>query len=231
MKILFKRQLAWLFLLLPVLSYAQRDFEIGVFGGFANYQGDLVASQIDFSETKVSYGLFLRYHISEKIKLKANGYLGFISGDDKNSTDFVERGWSFESDLIEVTGVVEYHPIGKERYGSTGIFQKQVSPYAFLGVGMVHFDPTVTVTNTDDEGLFPEQDFSTPSLSAPFGLGVRIDLLESFSLGLEGGWRLTLNDYVDGVSANGNSNKNDLYIFLGATLSYVISGEADELNF
>ena len=219
-------------LLLPLVAFGQKSFEVGVFGGFANYQGDLVAPQIELSETKVSYGAFLRYHISEKIKIKANGYLGFISGSDANNDNSLRtRGWSFEANLIEVTGVLEYHPIGKARYGSTGIFQKQISPYAFVGAGMVHTDPTVMVTRPEDEALFPETDFSTPSLSAPFGLGVRIDLIENFSLGFEGGWRLTFNDYIDGVSTNGNSDKNDLYIFVGTTLSYVFSGQAEELDF
>lgn len=227
-----KRLLTVLFALCQISAFSQKDFEFGVFGGFANYQGDLVAAQIDFSETRVSYGGFLRYHISEKIKIKANGYFGFISGSDQNANNSLQgRGWSFESDLIEVAGVVEYHPIGKARYGSTGIFQRQVSPYVFAGVGMAHFDPTVSVTQTEDQVLFPEQGLTTPSLTTPLGLGVRIDMLDSFSLGFEGGWRVTFNDYIDGVSVNGNSDKNDLYIFLGATLSYVFSGQASELDF
>ena len=52
------------------------------------------------------------------------------------------------------------------------------------------------------------------------GGGVRADLLENLGLGLEGGWRITQNDYLDGVSTNGNPDGNDLYIFVGATLSY-----------
>lgn len=221
----------WL-LLSPVWVFPQQAFEVGGFGGFANYQGDLVASHIDVSETKVSYGAFLRYHISRKLKVKANGYFGYISGSDLNADNSLRtRGWSFESNLVEVTGVLEYHPFGKKRYGSTGIFQRQLSPYAFAGVGMVHIDPEVTVSLPEDEALFPEQDFTSPSLAVPLGLGVRVDVLENFSFGLEGGWRATFNDYLDGVSTNGNSEKNDLYIFLGATLSYVFGGEVSELEF
>lgn len=193
-----------------------------MFGGFANYQGDLVAPQIEFSESRYSYGAFLRYHLNDKVKIKANGYFGFIGGDDANNNDsgLRSRGWSFKSDLLEVVALAEYHPIGKYRYGNAGIFKRQVSPYVFAGVGMVHIEPEVTVTKPEDEGLFPEQGFNSTSISLPLGAGVRFDLIEEMSLGLEGGWRVTFNDYIDGVSTNGNSDKNDLYIFIGTTLSF-----------
>lgn len=210
-------------LLLPCGAFAQQNLEAGLFGGFANYQGDLVAPQIEFSETKFSYGAFLRYHVNNKIKVKANAYLGFISGDDANdnsSGGLKARGWSFESNLLEVTAVAEYHPLGRARFSNTGIFRKQLSPYIFAGAGMVNADPTVKVTRPEDEGLFPEQDFSSTFISIPLGGGIRIDLIENLSLGFEGGWRLTLNDYLDGVKTNGNPNGNDLYIFVGTTVSY-----------
>ena len=219
-------------LISPWSTSAQKSFEIGLLGGFANYQGDLATSQIELSETKVSYGAFLRYHVSEKVKFKINGYLGFISGSDENSDNSLRsRGWSFESSLLEVAAVAEFHPLGKARYGSTGIFEKHVSPYVFVGAGMVNTDPKIKVTKAGDEGLFPEGDFNPTFLTLPFGAGVQFDLMENLSIGFEGGWRMTFNDYLDGVSKNGNSDKNDLYIFLGATVSYVFPGEAEELEF
>ena len=227
-----KKLLLYLVLLLPFLAMGQQHFEAGLFGGFANYQGDLVAPQIEFSETKFSYGAFMRYHLSEKFKLKVNGYLGFITGSDENDDGSLRsRGWSFESNLLEVAATGEYHPLGRVRYGETGIFQRQLSPYGFVGVGMVHFDPEVMVSKAEDDGLFPEQDFSPTSFTVPFGLGLRADLLESLSLGFEGGWRVTFNDYIDGVSANGNSDKNDLYIFLGATISYFFPSQEEASPF
>ena len=227
-----ERFLAYILLFLSLSTSAQKSFEIGLFGGFANYQGDLAASEIEISETRVSYGAFLRYHVSKKIKVKASGYLGFISGTDENSDGSLRtRGWSFESNLLEVSAVAEFHPLGNARYGTTGIFRKHISPYVFLGAGMVNTDPKIKVSIPEDEALFPEQDFSPTFLSVPFGAGVQFDLLENMSIGFEVGWRLTLNDYLDGVSKNGNSDKNDLYIFLGATISYVFSAEAEELEF
>ncbi|HFA49309.1 MAG TPA: hypothetical protein ENJ95_09855 [Bacteroidetes bacterium] len=209
-------------LLLPLSLFGQQKVEIGGFLGFANYQGDLSRDDIEISETKLSLGGFVRYHLTDKVKLRANGFLGFISGSDANDQkgSLRERGWSFKSNIFELSMVGEYHPLGKKRIGDTGIFERQVSPYIFVGAGMVQTSPAVTVTKMEDENLFPEQGFESTALSIPFGLGVRADLFDFVSLGFEAGWRTTSNDYLDGVKQNGNPNKKDLYMFVGTTLSF-----------
>ena len=210
------------FLLLSASVYSQQKLEIGGFLGFANYQGDLAPKPIEISETKLSFGAFARYHLTPKIKLRANGYTGFISGSDfnDNSGGLKERGWSFESQIFELSAVAEYHPLGKYRMSDTGIFQHQLSPYVFAGVGMVHSQPTITTAKPEDIGLFAENDFKPTHLSIPFGLGIRYDLFELVSVGLEGGWRFTNNDYLDGVKYLGNPDGRDLYLFVGATMSF-----------
>lgn len=207
-------------LLLPFTLFSQQHVEFGGFAGFANYQGDLAPNALEISETKVSFGGFIRYHINNKIKARINGYFGFIGGSDFNdlSGSLSERGWSFKSDIFEASIVGEYHPLGKNRLGETGIFQRQVSPYLFAGAGMVHATPVVSVTKTEDEALFPEADYRPTHVTIPYGAGVRADLLEFVSLGLEIGYRLAMDDYLDGVKTNGNANR-DTYVFLGATLS------------
>ena len=219
-------------LFFPILCAAQQKVEAGIFGGFANYQGDLVSDPIALSETKVSYGAFLRYQVSDKLKAKINVVLGFISGADKNDKkgSIRPRGWSFSSNLLEVSVVGEYHPFGRKRYGETGLFRRQVSPYAFAGFGMINANPKVSVTDPNDAALFPESDFNATSLCFPVGLGVRVDLLENISIGFEGGWRPTLYDYLDGVSQTGNPDGKDLYVFFGATLSYFF-GSIESFDF
>ncbi|MEK7257522.1 MAG: DUF6089 family protein, partial [Bacteroidota bacterium] len=94
-------------LFLPLLAIAQKQMEVGGFAGFANYQGDLSENQIQFGETKLAYGAFWRYHLHKKFKIRGNGYLGTVTGDDKNADSMLkERGWSFKSYILEfaVTG-------------------------------------------------------------------------------------------------------------------------------
>lgn len=219
-------------LLLPLCICGQQKVEIGGFMGLANYQGDLAPDPLVLSETKYSFGAFARYHYSDKVKIKANAMFGFISGSDLNDNNggLRARGWSFESNLFEFSVVGEYHPLGKSRFGETGVFEKQISPYGFAGVGFVHSDPSIMTTRIEDASLFPENDFSPTHLTIPFGLGIRADIFEFASLGVEGGWRFTNNDYLDGVKQNGNPDGRDLYMFVGATLSFFL-GAIEGFNF
>ncbi len=228
-----KRILLYALVFAPLSLFAQQKVELGFTGGFANYQGDLVENPIAISETKFSYGGFLRYHLNNKIKLRGNFLRAFIAGSDANADEsgLKNRGWSFESDLLEATLIGEYHPFGKERYGSTGIFERRISPYVGLGFGMANFKPKVSVTNPDDASLFPEANEKTTSLSIPIVFGARTDLFEFFSLGLEVGWRATFNDYLDGVSDNGREDRNDWYLLAGFTASFFFGQVEPDYNF
>lgn len=217
----------------PIAVFCQQKIEIGAFAGFANYQGDLVENPVAISETKLSYGGFLRYHLNDKVKVRANFVYGFISGSDENNKDqlFQNRGWSFESEILETTLIGEFHPLGRQRVGDTGIFRPQLSPYVGFGIGMANFTPKVYVTDPADKGLFPEPGEKSLSASIPIIAGIRADLFEFFSLGFEIGWRATLGDYLDGVSIHGNPNKNDWYVLGGFTASFFFGDLEPDYNF
>jgi Domain of unknown function (DUF6089) len=217
---------------IPAAMFSQQKMEFGVFGGFANYQGDLVQDQIALTETRLSYGGFLRYHVSNKVKVRGNFLYGFISGNDANNADegLRLRGWSFRSDILEASFMGEFHPLGRSRVGSTGIFRRQLSPFVGIGAGIATFTPKVRVTEVQDADLFPEQNEKTLSVAIPFVFGVRADLFENFSLGAEIGWRATFNDYLDGVSMYGNPDKNDWYVMAGLTASFFFGDSQPDFN-
>ncbi len=227
-----KNPIILLALLMPISILGQQKVEVGGFAGFANYQGDLAPDAIEFSETKISFGFFARYHLNNKIKLRANGFFGFISGSDfnDNSGSLKSRGWSFESHIFECAAVCEYHPIGKNRHGVTGVFHRQISPYVFAGIGIVNSEPGITTARSVDAALFPEEGFKPTHPILPFGFGIRADLVEFASLGFEGGWRFTNTDYLDGVKYNANPDGRDLYVFIGATMSFFF-GKTSALDF
>ncbi len=209
-----------LLFLLPLSLQSQNNLEMGVFIGFANYQGDLVKNPIDLSETNVSVGIFTRYQLNPSFKIKGNLYYGYVSGNDANSALRQSRGWSFESKITELGLQLEYYPFNNNRYNDGGIFHASISPYVATGVGIVNANSTVSVTKTQDNGKFPEAGKKATALSVPFIIGLRMDAYEALSIGLEWGWRAT-NDYVDGVSEFGNPNKSDWYLFIGGSLAYV----------
>lgn len=216
------RNLLVLFFLTTCISLNAQNVELGVFTGFANYQGDLAEDPVEIGETSLSVGAFGRYHVSSRFKIKGSVYYGLITGNDANSTGMRKnRGWSFESNLLEVGVQGEFHPLGRDRYGMGGVFKASVSPYVATGIGVVNVSSEVTVTNPADAGKFPEANTKSTSASVPFLIGVRLDAYESISLGFEWGWRATFSDYLDGVKKNGNPDKNDWYLFIGASLAYV----------
>ena len=219
-------------MLLPLVMFGQQKWEAGAFLGLANYQGDLAPTDFEASEIKPTYGFFVRYDVDKKVKIRGNVLFGFISGTDANDQngDLGPRGWSFESNIFELSAVGEFHPFGKARIGETGLLQRHVSPYLFAGFGIVNADPKVGVSNVNESGLFPEADFKSTTLAIPLGIGIQTQLTESLSLGLEYGWRPTMDDYLDGVKENGNPDGKDNYMFFGANLSFHFGKKTTSFN-
>jgi len=207
-------------LLWPLYVHSQQIVEGGFFLGFANYQGDLSDNPIVLKETKKSYGGFVRLHYEDKFKIRGNVYYGFIGGNDANAdSNKKNRGWKFDGTVLEVAITGEYHPLGRSRAGSTGIFHRQISPYIATGLGYT-FTNIDLVVPSSDSGMFPEAEDVDKFITVPFMFGVRIDLLEHVSISGEWGWRATFSDYLDDVSQNGNPNRNDWYLFVGGSVSY-----------
>ncbi len=224
-------------LFLPLLSSAQK-LEGGVFLGGANYVGDVVVPDFfDLSNTNFAYGLLIRHSFQPKLALRGNLLFGKIQGNDADYDDpswRQDRAFSFESPLTEISLQLEWSPLTKQWYNTseTGdtmenkVFQKSWSPYIFAGIGGVFFDP-VTNYNTAANGELKDEisidqnaDYSTFNVNFPMGVGVKFDLSEKAVLGIEGGVRPPITDYLDGVSVAGNSDKDDWYGFGGLTLTF-----------
>ena len=213
---------------LTVNLTAQSPLEAGLFGGIIVYQGDLSENDYaELSELNLAFGGLLRYHFNDRWMARGHVIYGHISGTDKNAKDpgLYNRGWSYESIIVELTFVGEYHPWGRPREDNAGIFSRQVSPYIGLGAGFVNFNPRVKVVRPQDVGLFPEPQRTTTAISLPIVAGVRFDFSEYYIATFEAGWRITFNDYLDGVSQNGNPNKKDPFIFTGLSLTYFFGYE------
>lgn len=221
-------------LTLTVGLHAQRKkrdfkkFELGLFLGFANYQGDLAENQVEIGETRIAYGGFLRYTFNEKFGLKANIYNGEISGDDQNSDDVAlrNRDWSFTANLTEMQLQVEWYPFGKRRFNNVGIFNPQVTPYVSTGVGVALAKANLVVPEKD-AGLFPELDDTDTFINIPIGVGLRLDFSEYFLMSLEFAQRTVFNDHLDSVSENGRRDKRDWYMFGGVTFSFLFGPQVD----
>lgn len=207
--------------MLPICLSAQQSLEVGVFLGVINYQGDLADDPVEYSETNFAFGVTSRYYFSPKIALKGNLYYGKLVGDDANTANANFRGWRFESNLIELSAVAEYHPFGKSRVSSIGFFRQQATPFLFVGVGGTYAESDLTVPDRDLNKI-PEIDDRSFFLSTPIGVGFRYDVSEYFLFSGEFGSRAVFSDHLDGTHSNGQVGTNDWYLFGGFTITILL---------
>ena len=213
-------------LFLSLISNAQK-LEGGIFLGASHYMGDMVSTRTpDFKESNFAGGLFLRHHINPKLAVRTNFLISSISGDDTNFDSKRNRGFNFTSPLMEASLNLEWSLLGKPRLNSDGTFNKGWSPYLFAGFGGNYTNPTTDYNTNDISAALlakTQQDQSSLSskinVSFPIGGGLKFDVNEKLTFGLEVGARPTMSDLLDGVSQSGNSDLNDWYSFGGITLS------------
>ncbi|MFN0036888.1 MAG: DUF6089 family protein [Saprospiraceae bacterium] len=212
-------------------SPKQRYLEAGIFFGAANYSGDLAERNIQFKESHLGYGLHARYFLSRWVALRAHFYAGSISGNDANAKapDTRERSFRFAADILEMGLGGEWHIFGKRRFSDDDEHPFALSPYIYAGVGGTFSGTKVEYYGPPEDRdkhvvvPLPEVPRRQQFFVIPIGAGLRVNLNETVTVGLEGGFRPMLSDNLDGVRLNGNSEGNDWYYFGGATVSFVLT--------
>jgi OmpA-OmpF porin, OOP family len=203
-----------------------QKWEVGAYFGASQYQGDLqVLGTKDINIGNI--GILARYHINDAFAIRPNFILGQLSAADFNEA----RKYSFSTPLRELSVLGEYEFLGKRRYANIeqGKFKKTFSPYLFAGVGYANLTPKTdynrngNISNKTkiDEDDQKREDFKG-AIALPIGAGVKMDLSKFWTIGVEAGLRLTMNDYLDGISVSANPDKNDTYVTGGVILSYRI---------
>lgn len=202
--------LATTLLLLGIVftTNAQRS-QVGLLGGVTYYNGDLNPAR-QFFLVKPAGGIFYRYNFNTRMSVRGNIIYGGVEGDDSKSTDTfaLRRNLSFNSMLLEFSGLFEFnffnYVLGNPDYPFT--------PYVFAGASLFRFNPKAEVNGenialqplgTEGQGTTAYPDRTRYSLINPtllFGLGIKVNIIRNFGLGLEWGMRRTFTDYLDDVS-------------------------------
>lgn len=197
--------LAWC-LLFPVSALAQQRFHVTLFGGFSNYQGDLQEKTLTLNQANLALGAGVKYDLDAHFALRAGFKFGTIEATDKDNTGrLLARNLSFTSRLFEGNLLFEYTLFD--------LTEKKLSPYAFAGVAVFHFDPYAYDTlgnkvylkplSTEGQGLaeYPDRKpYKLTQFAIPMGVGVKFRINEKTVLGYEFGIRKTFTDYLDDVS-------------------------------
>ena len=182
--------------LCPVLLQAQ--FNLTLFGGVSNYQGDLQEKRFTTAQSHGAFGLGIQYDFNPWLSARTNLLYAKVSGDDKFATDpqLVARNLNFNSRILEGNLLVEARLFDIDRTGFT--------PYVFAGLAVFGFDPYTkdTVGNTfylqpyTTEGVA----YKRTQLAFPFGGGIKFKVSDRVLLGYEIGLRKTTTDYLDDLS-------------------------------
>jgi hypothetical protein len=210
----------FILLLVNVFLNAQR-VHVGVAGGFANYNGDLLDKLYQKKITNGFIGLTVHYEIQDQILLRGSYSFARINGADVYSGKQVlqERNLQFESAVSEFAIVGEYYLFN--------LYEKRLSPYGFIGLGIFHFDPYtydsvgkkvfLKPLSTEGQGLYPDKKpYSLWQPAIPMGGGIKFAITEDLRIGFEIGLRKLFTDYLDDVSTS-YPDFNDLLNARGQT--------------
>ena len=193
-------------ILLSLSGIAQSPLQLTIFGGIANYQGDLQPKKMTLQQSNLSIGAGLRYEITRDIALRGELRYGQLEANDKlNGPRYEHRNLNFHTKLYEVSGLVEYN--------FNDLFDNSFTPYVFAGLAVFHYSPYTFDTmgvhhwlrplSTEGQGLaqFPDREvYKLNQFAIPFGIGVRIEANEYVNVGFEVGARKLFTDYLDDVS-------------------------------
>lgn len=207
-----------LFLGLTLTAKAQ-FLEFGGGIGAMSYAGDLSRGYKPLDSKLAGFGVF-RMNFSDFISFRTALAYGSIAGDDGTPIDPLGevRGHSFNTNLWEFSGVLEYHFLDF-RHDKSPI---NWTPYFFAGIGFMRLGE---VNGAPD-------DFGRLHANIPFGLGFKQLIGRKFAITADIGVRKTFTDYLDGISDSnqtrkdgfqfGHPNTDDWYFFTGISFTYVL---------
>ncbi len=198
-----------------------QTYEAGLYGGGANYIGDVGSTTFIAPNAPVIGGI-LKWNRSNRHSFRFSALFAQLEGNDEDSDDNrrQQRGLEFSNSIIELSLGLEYtfweFDLFKDRNPST--------PYLYTGITVINQDD-LTINEAGDTILSVggSWDFVIPMV-----IGYKIALNTKFILALEVGARYALSDNLDGsfpennseVLSFGNINNDDWYMFTGFTLTY-----------
>ncbi len=231
-------------------------FQIGstlYFGdlGGANAIGRPLFFDLERTLIKPVGSAFYHRQLNTRWGIKVIGSYTSIAGDDKLlqprslfSPEWFRwyRNLNFHSNLWDVSVWAEYY---LTRYEPGSISRWRWGPYAFVGVGLFHFNPKTEVNgttvelrplHTEGQG-FPgsgRKEYSLYQPSIPIGFGLRYNVTTDFTIAFEYADHWTFTDYIDDVSTEYVSQSDFNSYFANdpatASLAWQLSVRSDEID-
>ena len=218
-------------LMVSMQSHAQ-TYELGAFVGGANYIGDVGDTQF-IAPAGPTFGGIAKWNRSNRHAFRLTYLVGQIIANDLDSKDTrrLQRGYSFENNLSEVSLGIEYTFWEFDLHEGAPAF----APYMYTGFTYTWYD-ALRKTGTLFDPVGRETTYAIPMV-----LGLKKTLGTKFLVGLEVGARYSFTDALDGSANVGNSEvnnvpfgdttNNDWYVFTGVTFTYAFGRKPCYCNF
>ncbi|MEN8203823.1 MAG: DUF6089 family protein [Bacteroidota bacterium] len=192
-----------LFFLVP--AHGQRKSDIGIMAAVPWYLGDLSPSIPQAYPLPPALGPILRYNFNMRNALRAHAVFYNLSGSGEV---FGVREAEFQSSFVDLGLDFEFNwwPY------KTAFRKTKYSPYVSAGLGYS--------LNISGESL--------SHAYLPFGGGLKLNLGQKLSGGVEVSMRKSFTDLIDGITNPGGEEvqtpvgNNDWYMFTGIFLTYKI---------
>ncbi|PWS26734.1 hypothetical protein DHW03_11920 [Pedobacter yonginense] len=185
------------------LSNAQvASWELGVHAGGAGYLGDLNQNN-PLKISGFNGGAYVKRNFNQYLGVRLNYTYGQIQGKDSQSSNeqFRERNLAFKTSLNEFSALIDFNFFDFKLGGGT----RRFTPYLFMGAGALLFKPTAQydgntyrLDRLNTEGQ--ENAYSNVVVTIPYGVGLRYNYKNAWSVFTEIGYRTPLTDYIDDVS-------------------------------
>lgn len=216
-----------------VLSAQINYWQGGIFVGASGFSGDVTPQATpDPAEVSLALGLLGRVDVNPKLGFRGSITYANLMGDDANYPIWGDRGFRFNTTLIELAGVAEWEPFARNRYytNSQGLIEMDriISPYLFAGVGMSFANLDTDFSRYEGNNSVTEQGIredrskgsSQTAFVIPLGAGIKFDISNRLTIGIEFGGRLSFSDYLDGISMAAGPDKDDAYLLGGLNTYY-----------
>lgn len=204
---------------------------------------------LNWENSKLSYGLYVSAMYQNKIGLRLEGTFGSVAGYDSilkpvaaTTSGRYERNLSFKSRISDFQLAVEVHPLMFSNFEEKD--PPRFSPYAVVGAGFYSFDPKAKLNGqwyslqplrTEGQGFkeYPDRaPYKLSQINFSAGLGVKYEVNSMFNARLELNHRILNTDYLDDVSTN-YIDPNLFYNYLPLNLAAIaqqLQNRKGELN-
>ncbi len=199
------------------LKYLKLGYEAGIIGGTSHSLTNIGTGLPSFlgthwETTSINAGAFFRYRFDLDWAVSTSFHYARMHSADSlapQETARYKRDFYFNNQIFELNAVIEYYLPSLSYLSSWDI-------YGFIGAGIFHHDPDLTVPDPDN---YEKESYSNIQPVIPMGFGVIYAINENLRIAVDIGHRKTFTDYIDGFTRPA-SDKNDAYFLGSLKISY-----------